>query len=570
MISDQDQAIPVTAIVRKDWMDCLRYSENDLIQIVNGNESEFLAIGSRLKDLYSRAMYVPEIASTVIGFLSGNDIVGAIELMRSLLQRIGSYHELFISTTRLRIQQLENILKKIKDIDEPLSDFQNITKTLRVLSTTTKIQTALVGRSACGFNLLADDVKRLASLIDEKISVISQEIITLTRLFEETYAKLKSFEATQKEKIKFIFQHTDKAIASLSEKNNHARSAIEHILFRAEGISLSVGDIVTSIQFHDISRQKYEHIRKMMHDIYMSDDADEGKESKALISGLLVITEEFISAVHSITHSLFNIQKSVTDLLEEVQEITKKQESLHTSYLLEAEHTVSSITAALRSLSESADADSETSGAIMTLSHSTRKISGFVDDINKIGSDLLLISLNSAVKADEIGNRGASLGILADTIKKLADDSHGKVRDVSTAIESVTAEIAVFSQGIGDRTVVHDSDMKSMTDEVRGISDTLHNVTIQVDDLLKQIDTTTGQLAFDIRKAAETITVHNSVEKTVQGIITRLEQFSAHEAEWDQEKTGPLLETGTSLFDTMPVNGTGSGRQDSEDNVEFF
>ena len=569
-ISEQDQTLPVTSTARKDWMDCLRYSENDLIQIINGNESEFLAIGSRLQDLYNRAMYVPELASTVTGYLSGNDIVTSIERMRTLLQRIESYHELFISMTRKRMHQLEKILRKIQDIDEPLADFQNITKTLRVLSTTTKIQTSLIGKPASGFNLLADDVKRLSSLIDEKISGISQEIQSLRRLFQDTHAMLKLFESTQKEKIGYIFQHTDMAISSLSEKNNHARASAEHVLFSAEGISSSVGDIVTSIQFHDISRQKYEHIRQMVHNIYMSDKVDQGKESKALIAGIMVITEEFISAVHNIIQNLFSIQRNVSDLLKEVQSITTKRRSLHASYLLEVEHTVSSITSALKSLSESADADRETSTALMTLSDATRKISGFVHDINKIGSDLLLISLNSAVKADEIGSKGAALGILADTIKKLADDSHTKVRDVSTAIESVTAEIAALSQDVGDETVIQDTDMKSMTGEIQGISDLLHTVTENVDDLLKRIDTTTRQLAFDIQKTAETIDVHRSVEKTVQGIITRFEEFSVHEAEWEEEKPATLFEGTDSLLDTMAVNGTGSGLQDSEDNVELF
>ena len=289
MVFGQNQVMPYSdsrerfkSVSRQDvmceaWMRSLKESEKDLTTIIEGTESEFLVIGENLRDFHTRAISISDISSAITGLLSGDEIVRAIGGLKELLQKVTTYHDLFAAITQTRMEQLDKILKRILSISEPLSDFRDITKTLRTLCTTTKIQSALIGNAARGFTFLADDVKELSKKIDERADGITNDLKVLETLARQTYAKLHMFESRQREKVSVILRNTDAALSSLTEKYYLSKSAAEDVLSRTTGITLSVADIVTSVQYHDITRQRFEQIRKVIRDIYSKTDSGRDK-----------------------------------------------------------------------------------------------------------------------------------------------------------------------------------------------------------------------------------------------------------------------------------------------------
>jgi hypothetical protein len=420
----------------EEWMRSLRQSEKDLTTIIEGTESEFLFIGENLRDFHTRAISISDISSAITGLLSGDEIARAIAGLKELLQKITRYHELFAAITQTRMEQLDKILKRILGISEPLGDFRDITKTLRTLCTTTKIQSALIGNAASGFTLLADDVKELSNMIDARADGITNDLKALETLAGQTYSKLYMFEARQREKVSVILKNTDAALFSLTEKYYLSKSTAEDILSRTTGITLSVGDIVTSVQYHDITRQRFERIRKVIRDIHsrtdrerektlpgvesdtMREDALKAEVGNMLVAGLSITMTEFSTAVSNIVSNLISIWKNVTGVLKEIQMITRGRESGHGIFIAEVEQCLLAVTSAMLSLSESAEADRELSAAIRSLSGTTGEIAQFIQDINRIGESLTLISWNSNIKAEQIGEAGASLGVVAGFYQK--------------------------------------------------------------------------------------------------------------------------------------------------------
>jgi methyl-accepting chemotaxis protein len=600
MVSGQDQIVPYSHsaqrfkrdrtqdFVCETWVRCLKQSARDLTTIIEGTESEFLLIGANLRDFHTRALSISDISSAITGLLSGDEILRTIDGLKELLQSITTYHELFAATTQTRMEQLDKILKRILSISEPLSDFRDITKTLRTLCTTTKIQSALIGNSARGFTILADDVKQLSTMIDAKAESITKDLKALESLVAQTYEKLHLFELRQREKVHVILTNTGAALASLTEKYHLSRSMAEQVLARTTGLTMSVGDIVTSVQFHDITRQRFEQIRKAVHDScarnesatnsslpsadkeYVWSGGVHAEQGTMLIAGLSFTVKEFSTAVNSIVSSLISIWKNINDVLKEIRTITKDSKSEQRTVISEVEYCLTAVTSAIRSLSESAESDRELSGAIRSLSGTTVEISQFIQDIRKIGESLTLISWNSNIKAEEIGKAGASLNVVADFIKKLADDSHAKAFDVSGALEAVTHAINDLSLKVSEDYVIEESDIKRMTATMEEMTDVFKVVNEKIQAFLHEIEAKGGQLSSDIEKVARNIDVHNTVRRIVRGILTQLEgiPFDTSSAP-NHDLVTPLFTEGTPL---KALSGSDAGKCDetSRENVELF
>ena len=196
--------------------------------------------------------------------------VHTIDSLNELLVDIKTYHEMFLSVTHARIENLNRIMKIIQSIHDPLNDFKDIARTLRTLSTTTKVQSALIGNSARGFTILADDVKKLSILIDKRANSIMNDVYSLKDLAVQTCAQLLAFEDREKFNVKKATNDTESAINALKEKYTMAQSVAADSCARANAVSRSIGDLVTSLQIHDITRQKFEHVGKTIHNIYIN------------------------------------------------------------------------------------------------------------------------------------------------------------------------------------------------------------------------------------------------------------------------------------------------------------
>jgi hypothetical protein len=274
MISEQDQMIPFTGTIPfvkgndvtepfyEKLVNIFRESEHELDKIIQGTENEFLLIGSSLRDFYNRLIQISEMASTITNVFYSDEIIKTIDGLKELLEKIKTYHEAFILTTRSRIEQLNQISGIIKNIYEPLNDFQNITITLRTLSTTTKIQSALIGNTANGFHILANDVKRLSILIDARSDSITNALNALQNLVRQTYSNLLIFEKRQNVTVKDIIDNTGIAMSSLAERYDASKSIAQDVSARTNDMSRSIADLVTSLQIHDVTRQKFEHLGK--------------------------------------------------------------------------------------------------------------------------------------------------------------------------------------------------------------------------------------------------------------------------------------------------------------------
>ena len=96
---------------------------------------------------------------------------------------------------------------------------------------------------------------------------------------------------------------------------------------------------------------------------------------------------------------------------------------------------------AIDSITNINDIVQDTATVIRSLGAFSDKISQIVDTISDIASQTNLLALNAAIEAARAGEQGRGFSVVAEEVKKLAEQSEGSAGDISDIIKEIQSQI---------------------------------------------------------------------------------------------------------------------------------
>ena len=141
-----------------------------LQRLAGSTESQFLQLGEQLQDFVLRSSQVSSTAGELVQLLAGDESGQLTERLRKLFQEMDSYLHHVRSQGHDSCQTLEQIMTQLDQVVQPLEGFQKMDKSLRMLSISTKIESARLGELGSGFITLAMDVEKLSHTVSENRS----------------------------------------------------------------------------------------------------------------------------------------------------------------------------------------------------------------------------------------------------------------------------------------------------------------------------------------------------------------------------------------------------------------
>lgn len=315
------------------------------------------------------------------------------------------------------------------------------------------------------------------------------------------------FKVRKKDEFSRLALHTNKMLASVKE-----------LLGNATGVSSEVSSSVEKVM--DSSQVIYDstsHISNAMEEIeqglaQQADDTFAGVDLLEGLAGSIGTVAEETNDIKNIADAAKNAIGSSVSQMDELK--TRAEET-------------TAITGLVISNVES-------------LNERTKQIDTIIDAINSIADETSLLALNASIEAARAGDSGRGFMVVADSIKKLAEQSMeatGEIRTIVDAIDSETkavVNIANQADGIVKQQTVAVSDTLSsfdaMLSEVEMMLDKVNAIITNVEKMQKEKEDSIEKMqsisAVTEEIVASVSTVSNKAQQQV-AIVDELHNLSA-------------------------------------------
>lgn len=510
-----------------------------LRQMAGTTEDEFLQIGSQLQSFYQRSADISGMANQLVSVVSGENVVSLTGRLQQIMLDMTDYLASARSRSNDSCRTLEQVQSLLDKLSEPLEGFQKMNKSLRMLSISTKIESARLGELGSGFVNLAMDVEKLSHQVNEKSSAILAHRQLLVTMIATNLASVHSTETDQDATVTTILRDTACNLQALVAVNERCTRFGQTVSLISSEVTGSISEVVSSMQMHDMTRQQLEHVVEALERLAgelsgTSVLEKEGEVRRVIVEAgdvcelqaaqLRFASSELYSAVCTIIDNLREVAQKQSVIAQESIAITGSTDTADTSFV---DVMSTGMLAVAAELTSCAWADQSTSDTMRRVAQTIDEIAAFVTDIEAIGSEIELIALNSQIKAARTGSEGAALGVLAEAIKRLSDEAVRQtdaVAETLSGIHSVTEHLLVDAENgenqLGTR-------VASIQDELAVVLRNMGEMNTDMRAVLTGLNERVLSLTEDVEQATAAVDVHQRIKTMSDAVHTDLELIVA-------------------------------------------
>ena len=261
------------------------------------------------------------------------------------------------------------------------------------------------------------------------------------------------------------------SLDSLKRKHDLSASALKDISYKSAAISHAMGEIIESLQSHDITRQQIEHVRGSLFSLC---GRLKGEGAPNMPSGLIVdagdlcenqmkkllhVRHELEAAVEAISGNLRSIARNAVDIAGQARDIARGGSEGSYSFLSGVKNSIAAVTSAISAFSENAEACREVATAMdmmirpkprnmeMTAVKGHPEFKEMACDMGEILNRLHRTNGNVLYRLSLIEESSCTL---SDDIEQVIDaiSFHTRVADAVTELHSGLAKIVEESRRI--------------------------------------------------------------------------------------------------------------------------
>ncbi|MFO7982745.1 MAG: hypothetical protein R6V08_04750 [Desulfuromonadales bacterium] len=503
-------------------------------------EVEFLDIGKGLQVFHQRSGDLSRRASAIVNLMHGEEITGTIEGLQNLLRRIGVYTETLENESTDANERLLDVLQKLDSVEESVFGFRKIVKNMTVLGLSTKIENARNVADEEGFNILANDLVQLANNIDQQARQVQEKLENLENFVGKAVDNIKSLKNKQGQRTRRLLSDTLDRVALLAEENQLSSQNTEEIALLINSIADKIGNVVSSIQSHDLTRQQIEHVATALQDLesrvgekiqdgitHGELDRMAGEVCRLQVAQLEHSRDQLLSAVQNMEESLREIAVSGLTMAEQTVKIAGTTNEAGFSFLAAMQQETALISEALN---ENAEANKKSAATLTELSRSVAQMDDFLQEIERIGGEMKVLALNAGIKAGRTRDGGAGLSVIAEAIQKLS----GNALRATTTMAGMLREITGSAQKLGSE---EGSDLELQTTRINEFIKEVGTLLQSLQGLKENIVTNlTGigeegrNLAEDIDLVASGVSIREKTIRVFGSILENIRELSAPEA----------------------------------------
>ena len=384
-------------------------------------EQDFLRVGGKLQAIALTAREITHNSGQLITVMTDASIEQLTEELNRVLDSLGAD---FVGDTAGAVDihsSLDGMEALLLEAHRSISALQSRVGSLRNLALLTRIASRSTGIRGAQFDGVAESIKNLGSMINERTSAILSGLKRLGLKARDASARTRVSRARKEHLGECIVREIRSSIEMLGKAHEQCGSFSTLISDQSTEMTGSIAGVVASIQYHDITRQKMEHARAALAEImtgYGTSVDPSCFENGLEISDLCELQavqlhhahREIAHAIHTMESSLTAIAETSTRIEANAARLSGAAGEINDSNLAGVDHDLS---AAISYYDEDVKAGEELCLLIQSVVETTGEITDFLEAIDGIGEEIKLIALNAQIKSAYTGEEGAEISLRA-------------------------------------------------------------------------------------------------------------------------------------------------------------
>lgn len=301
--------------------------ENQISTLQHFSTNDFGSFNEKLKQFNETVKKINNNSIDVLNVLDSDSTSDYFTQLNFLHYKINFYVELFEEKIKEQIDKIEINLKLLSSLQLPLKSYKQNLITLKYLIANIKL------------NLLYE--KNDTNIYDDLIQIEAavKEVIVLLPEFEEGLEKIKTnifltllaFKQYRDRSVlnsSIIMHQTNFCLSLLNAKHSNIVHQVVELREKTKSCSDNVSKIIVNLQFHDIIRQKIEHVQtansKLLDEVF-----NESNEEKVSFNKIKDVTELQIA---QLLHTNQKYQSAIETIIEQFSDIVNNLSSSIPTY----------------------------------------------------------------------------------------------------------------------------------------------------------------------------------------------------------------------------------------------